>query len=441
MSGSKKRSASYLEQDEPGPSPKTRKVFPIFNKPADPAAAATDSIFRWISPALGPKRSCLHGVNAHPKPSTKVAAFDLDGCLIQGTFPKKGTPPKFEWWRKVVPKKLKEAHEQGYSVVITTNQALRTTALISDWKKKIPVIAAALPDVPFHIFAATEKDGYRKPIPGMWYELERIFAEQNVQIDVPNSFFVGDAAGRPNDHSSTDRKLALNIGISFHTPEAYFLGLQEAAYTLPGFNVSTLPKDVPADPPLSASSSELVLFVGYPALGKSSFFRAHFAPAGYTHINQDTLKTRDKCVKATGQALQEKQSVVVDNTNRDKQTRQYYINLAKKHEVPVRSITYSLPEYSRKFAEIMIRCIYFTGSMELAWHNNLYRAFNLPPSLSATEPKRDLLPFSAFASFRANFQEPSVDEGFSEVRKVNWVFDGDEEARKRWSMWLQIDGK
>ncbi|PIL23691.1 hypothetical protein GSI_13440 [Ganoderma sinense ZZ0214-1] len=445
MSASRKRSASHLQQDDPGPSTKTQKgkcppllshphltsppVFPIFNNPRQSTAPThtTDSTFRWISPALGPKRSCLHGLSGHPKPSTKVAAFDLDGCLIESSFPKKGTPPNFLWWRNLVPNKLKEAHQQGYSVVIITNQALRTTALVNDWKKKIPLIAAALPDVPFHIFAAIEKDGYRKPIPGMWYELHRIFAEQDVQIDVPNSFFVGDAAGRPNDHSSTDRKLALNIGIPFHTPEAYFLGLKEAAYTLPGFNVSTLPKDeprlVPADPPLlSAPSPELVLFVGYPALGKSLFFREHFAPAGYTHINQDTLKTRDKCVKAVGQALQEKQSVVVDNTNRDKQTRQYYTNLARKHKVPV-------------------RCIYFTGSIELAWHNNLYRALNLPPSLSSTEPKRGLLPYSAFTSFRENFEEPSVDEGFSEVRKVNWVFEGDEEARRRWNMWLQIDGK
>ena len=74
-----------------------------------------------------------------------------------------------------------------------------------------------------------------------------------------------------------------------------------------------MPSLVPADPPLipAASSPELVLFVGYPALGKSSFFRTHFAPAGYTHINQDTLKTREKCVKATDQALKENHSVVV----------------------------------------------------------------------------------------------------------------------------------
>ncbi len=53
------------------------------------------------------------------------------------------------------------------------------------------------------------------------------------------------------------------------------------------------------------------MFVGYPALGKTSFFRAHFGEAGYVHVNQDTLKTRDKCVKAAEQALADGHSVVV----------------------------------------------------------------------------------------------------------------------------------
>ncbi|KAI0637303.1 PNK3P-domain-containing protein [Trametes polyzona] len=426
----RKRPLQQPEQDpspepESGPSRKVQKLFPLFEKSS---AAQPQSSFRWITPALGPRRSCLHGVSGHSKSSPRVAAFDLDGCLIQSSFPKKGTPPKFDWWRPTVPKKLKQLNQEGYSIVIITNQALRTQSLINDWKKKIPLIADAIPDVPFRLFAATEKDGYRKPIPGMWYELERIFAQDNVQIDLAASFFIGDAAGRPNDHSSTDRKLALNIGIPFQTPEEFFLGLPKAQYTLPGLNVSSLPADVPpiepAEPPLLPASSEpeVVVFVGYPALGKSSFFRAHFGPAGYVHVNQDTLKTRDKCVKATEQALADGKSVVVDNTNRDKATRKHYVALAQKHKVP-------------------IRCMYFTGSLELAWHNNLYRAFNLPPALAASEPKRDLVPYSAFTGFRADFEEPSVDEGFAEVRRGNFVFEGDEEARRRWSMWLQIDGK
>jgi len=86
------------------------------------------------------------------------------------------------------------------------------------------------------------------------------------------------------------------------------------------------------------------------------------------------------------------------------------------------------------------RCFFFEGSMDLAWHNNLYRAYNQAPSNGA-QPQRDILPYVAFIGFRDNYQEPKTSEGFSEVIKVNWLFEGDEEARQRWNMWLQIDGK
>lgn len=98
--------------------------------------------------------------------------------------------------------------------------------------------------------------------------------------------------------------------------------------------------------------------------------------------------------------------------------------------------------------------------MELAWHNNLYRAFNLPPSvavkevsksplryilrlliISPSKPKRELLPFMAFTSFRSNYEEPKLEEGFAEIKKVNWIFSGDAEERRYWSMWLQVEGK
>ena len=60
---------------------------------------------------------------------------------------------------------------------------------------------------------------------------------------------------------------------------------------------------------------------------------------------------------------------------------------------------------------------------------------------AASQPKRELLPYIAFTSFRADYKEPKVDEGFQEVRQVNWVFEGSDEERQRWNMWLQIEGK
>ncbi|MES1902862.1 MAG: hypothetical protein MHPSP_002062, partial [Paramarteilia canceri] len=42
-------------------------------------------------------------------------------------------------------------------------------------------------------------------------------------IDMKNSFYVGDAAGRKKDFACSDLLFAQNLAIKFHTPEEYFL--------------------------------------------------------------------------------------------------------------------------------------------------------------------------------------------------------------------------
>lgn len=421
---------------------KAPKLFPIFEKRGERESGgkADAQAFRWLTPSLGPARSCLHGVHLAPRACSRVAAFDLDGTLIKSAYAvvragsksdKRVTKktatngPEWEWWKTVVPQKLKEAHDSGYSIVLISNQNLKSAALIN-WKKKIPLIAAAVPDVPFRIFAATAKDGHRKPMPGIWFELERIFAEEGVTIDKSASYYVGDAAGRASDFASTDRKFALNVDVQFYTPEEYFLKIPPAPHALPGFHVSSLresPNGSPVTPVLPPGPrTEIVVFVGPPCLGKSTFYRAHFAPAGYVHVNQDTLGSRPKCVKAAEEALVAGKSCVIDNTNRDVQTRKYYLDIAKRLQVPA-------------------RCFSFQGSVELAWHNNLYRAYARPASVVAREPVRTLVPYAAIMGFADAYEAPHVKEGFAEVRDVPWIFEGSEEERRRWNMWLQIDGK
>jgi hypothetical protein len=74
---------------------------------------------------------------------------------------------------------------------------------------------------------------------GMLHALKDIYTSENVEMgkfhhrpefpvgvipnnpfeDMAKSYFVGDAAGRPDDHSGTDRKWAMNAGLKFYTPE------------------------------------------------------------------------------------------------------------------------------------------------------------------------------------------------------------------------------
>lgn len=126
--------------------------------------------------------------------------------------------------------------------------------------------------------------------------------------------------------------------------------------TFPSKRLS-VPHIVPTSTPLLPDplTTEIVLFVGYPAMGKSTFYSKHFRPHGYVHVNQDTLRTRDKCVQRVEETLKERKSCVVgwlsafvslitftdpspDNTNRDKSTRNLYIQLAKKFKVPIRYV-------------------------------------------------------------------------------------------------------
>jgi hypothetical protein len=74
---------------------------------------------------------------------------------------------------------------------------------------------------------------------------------------------------------------------------------------------------------------EIVVLVGYPACGKTTFTRNNFVGAGYAHVNQDMYKTKEKCVVAAQDAVSRGESVVIDNTNGVRDTRKLYIDIAK----------------------------------------------------------------------------------------------------------------
>ncbi|KAJ9103227.1 hypothetical protein QFC21_002650 [Naganishia friedmannii] len=181
--------------------------------------------------------------------------------------------------------------------------------------------------------------------------------------------------------------------------------------------MNNAPLITPTSTPLiPASTKEIVIFVGYPASGKTSLYNKYFKPHGYIHVNQDTLKTREKCLAVVREEMTfGANGCVVDNTNRDKSTRAYYIAMAKQLHVPV-------------------RCFYFTASYQLAKHNNFYRAY-VAKDVPVAE-KRTILPETAFIGFKSALQEPDETEGFDEIRRVNFKFQGTEEDRRLWSRWM-----
>ena len=71
----------------------------------------------------------------------------------------------------------------------------------------------------------------------------------------------------------------------------------------------------------------MVVLVGPPASGKSFFANTYLS--SYILVSQDELRTAANCKKKFLEAIAQKKSVVVDNTNRDPRARKEWIALAK----------------------------------------------------------------------------------------------------------------
>ncbi|KAJ6020882.1 Polynucleotide kinase 3 phosphatase [Penicillium herquei] len=370
--------------------------------------------------------------NATSEKNRKIAAFDLDSTLIKtrsgNKFPR--SADDWQWWDGSVATKLGSLHEEGYQLVIFSNQkkisiqkelkAGKTDSKsLAMFKEKLTAIMSAL-DIPMSVYAATQATEYRKPRLGMWREFIDDYDLDVIGVDHKNSIFVGDAAGRPNDHSSTDLGFAINAGLPFKTPEEFFTGVIQPPAPVTLFNPAAYIKTEPNKSPLVPNPFtrkhplELVIFCGSPASGKSTYFKNNLEPLGYERVNQDILKTRPKCVKVAREHLEAKRSVVIDNTNADPETRLVWITLAKELGIP-------------------IRCVHFLSPPDLCRHNNAVRAANKELNPEA----RTSLPGIAFGDFARRFKEPRVDEGFVDITSVEFKFQGDEEARRIWGQfWI-----
>jgi predicted kinase len=136
---------------------------------------------------------------------------------------------------------------------------------------------------------------------------------------------------------------------------------------------------------------ELVLFVGLPASGKSTYYYAHLAGT-HVHVSRDLMpaaRNRDaRQLAEIEKALGAGKSVVVDNTNPSPQVRAPLIAVGRRHGARVIAV-------------------YFPTEVRVAIMRNRGReGAARVPNVAIFTTQKKLVP-------------PSMEEGFDEVRIVS----------------------
>ncbi len=133
---------------------------------------------------------------------------------------------------------------------------------------------------------------------------------------------------------------------------------------------------------------EIILMVGIPASGKSTFANLYFANS-HSILSLDNLKTRYQEKQRINQAITLNENIVIDNTNVSISEREQYILLARKHNYKV-------------------KCYFFIPNVE----ESLIRNKN---------PDRTEVPQVAIFDKLKKLQRPQFVEGFDEIHQVEAI--------------------
>jgi bifunctional polynucleotide phosphatase/kinase len=254
-----------------------------------------------------------------------IAAFDLDWTL---SYNEKHLFPKDPEDIKILPNRrriLEDIVKLGYTLVIFTNQYSKSK---SEKLKKVERVSNFMKELklPVNVYIATEKDEYRKPEIGMWnFFVNNLKTENNIK-EIKKVIFVGDALGRPQDFSDSDRKFAENFDIidtKIYTPEDFF-----------GSNKNSKPLFILKD------KKELIIFVGMPGCGKSTYYSGHLSD--YIHLEQDKIGNRNKLVKEFHKSLKTGLSIVIDSTNPSQEIREEYYKEAQKYNYNIKVLYFTV---------------------------------------------------------------------------------------------------
>jgi len=297
----------------------------------------------------------IYNIN-HAVHRNKMAAFDYDWTLV---CPKDGkTFPSnigdWEWLYPNIPETIQKYYEDGFMIVIFTNQS-------KSWKhEQIQIVAKTL-DIPVFIVVATEKNEY-KPNPILFTVLV-----ENNKINKDKSFFVGDAIGRTSDFSDSDKVFAENIGIPCYCPEQIF-------------HMKTEIVEIPTIP--LTDEKQIIIMMGYSGSGKSTIAKNICQNENFIYIEGDLYKSSAKMIKASLDHIAQKKSIVFDATHSSSKKRQEYVELGKKYDYKV-------------------VCIHVSTSLEIAYKRNKLRNYE------------KYVPKIAYSVYSKHYEQPNELEGFA----------------------------
>lgn len=289
--------------------------------------------------------------------------FDLDQTLIT---PRDGRPfPRdaadWQWLRPSVPEQLRALVEQdGFDLILVTNQT-------KAWKRElVQGVLEALAPLPVSVVVAFDRADHKPST--------RLFRSHFPEAIPAGSFFVGDAAGRPGDHSDSDRVFAEALGLPFRVPEDVF--------PLPFADVA--PLDVPV-----SDTPELILLIGYPGSGKSTWAQRWAAQQGWLHLEMDVFGTPARVrAKALSPDMRNR-TWILDATHPTVEKRSEWITWARSLGRSTRAVWLEVP-------------------IDIAMQRNAERARQGGRSV----------PRVAFYTYRKRFEEPTTTEGFLAVHRI-----------------------
>lgn len=360
----------------------------------------------------------------------KILGMDLDWTLIR---PVKGKvhPVDENDWQLLYSNLdvIKQKQTAGYKLVIFTNQGgllskkggqMGVDQFKTRWHHILDKLEKEHSITGVYLLASLYDDFNRKPCTGMW---EFVEGELNdgIQINRSASLYVGDMAGRKGDHSASDLLFAMNLGVTFQVPEVFYEGdtstknrstklIKDVLEDETIFNghqfLETFDKKIIKNNRAIASEltallsdkaiQSLVLFVGSPASGKTSYYHRYLEDVkSLEYLSMDIFKgTPGKFLKQVEMLLDKGNNVLIDNTNGNKKSREKFINLAKSS--------------GRK---IQVIIVHIATEKLICMHLNALRTKkNNVASLQDTKYEGHNVPAVAIHTYWKNFQGPNTDE-------------------------------